>query len=224
MLRLTALLLALLVAAPARAFDPETEAQVWTPVFARLPARGRFLSQLEINPRARGDFGRLSQLLVRPWLGWRARQGLLLHGGYVWVRGDARRVTNDHALWQQVQVEAAPAPGWTATARGRLEQRFLDGPAETAWRARLQLRAERALGGGPWYAAASSETFVHLNSVSGGPVAGPDQHRAYVGLGRGSAARRFEAGYQHLWQRPAGAPERRLHCLVLTTTFAPFGA
>lgn len=220
---LAAFALAFTAPSPVRAFVPETDAQFWAPTFVNLPARGRLVGLLEVNPRVRGDFGRLSQLIVRPWVGWRLAPGAFAHAGYGWVRGDAARVTHDHVVWQQLQKTASPAKGWTATGRLRLEQRALDGASEIAWRARAQARVERALGGGPVYAAAFSETFVHLNTVARGPRSGFDQHRAFVGIGRDGGRAKIEAGYQHFYQKRPGARDRHLHCLLVNSFLWPWG-
>lgn len=217
-----AALAAMVTAAEARAFAPEEDAQVWAPTFVNLPAKDGWVGLLEVNPRARGDFERLSQLIVRPWVGRRLAPGAFVHAGYGWVRGDAARVTSDHLVWQQAQMTRSPAKGWTATGRARLEQRFLDGARGTAWRARAQVRGERALAR-RLYAAAYSETFVHLNTVPGGPKAGFDQHRGFIGLGRDGERAKIEFGYQHFKQRVPGRPDRVLHCLLLNSFLWPWG-
>jgi hypothetical protein len=218
----TVLLAAVLaaLACPARAAFRSTEdLHYWAPTFLHAPPRGPFSALLELNPRARGDLGRLDHLIVRPWLGWSASKALTLHAGYGWVRNDLGRVSEEHRAWQQATL-TAPAAGSTLTGRARLEQRWLEGVAGPSWRGRLLARAERPVSG-LWYAAASDEVFVHLASGPRGPVEGLDQNRLYAGIGRGTAKRRVELGYQHWWlARPGRAPLIR-HVLVLTTTWAP---
>lgn len=223
MTRSVAATLLLLTALPASAFDIKDDGQLWTPVFINAPARGRLVGLLELQPRVRGDFGRASTLIVRPWLGWRVAPGTFLHAGYGWIRSDAARVTTEHRLWQQFQRTASPASGWTLTGRARLEQRMLESVPQTAWRARALLRAERVLDGGPRYAVAYNESFVSLNSPDGGPRAGFDQNRSFMGIGKDGASAKIEGGYQYVWVKRYGASNAHIHSIVINAFLWPFG-
>ena len=218
-----AALLLLLLGTNARAFSLEEDAQIWTPLFINAPARGRLVGLLELQPRVRGDFGRLTTAIVRPWIGWRVAPATFLHAGYSWIRSDTTRVTVEHRAWQQFQRTVVPAANWTLTGRARLEQRGLEGIPQTAWRARAMLRVERALRGGPRYAVASDETFVHLNSPNRGPRAGFDQNRMFLGLGKSGEHTKVEAGYQHIWVRGTGRPDTHIHAIVINTFLWPWG-
>lgn len=213
---------AALLAGEARAGLRSTEdLQYWAPTFVHAPTPARFLGLLELNPRARGDLGRLNQLLVRPWLGYALSPRLDLHAGYAWVRNDTGRVTQEHRAWQQATAKASALRARWAL-RARLEQRWLEDVPSTAWRGRLMLRAERPLRAGPWYLAASNELFVHLAAHRRGPPDGLDQNRLYAGAGRRTGGRgAAELGYQHWWLRRVNAPDSVFHVLVLTTQWDP---
>ncbi len=224
MLRHLAATLVLLTAAPTitRAVSLQDDAQVWAPAFVNLPSQGRLVGLLELQPRVRGDFRRISTAIVRPWIGWRLAPGAFLHAGYGWIRSDTANVTTEHRAWQQLQRTVSPTPNWRLTARARLEQRWLQNVPETAWRARVQLRAERVLGSGPRYAVAYNEGFAHLNSPARGPRAGFDQNRIFLGMGRDGSRAKVEAGYQHVWLRRYGTRDAHIHCIVLNTFLWPF--
>lgn len=223
MIRYITAVLVLLAAGPARAFELKDDAQLWTPAFINAPARGRLVGLLELQPRVRGDFQRLSTGIVRPWIGWRLAPATFVHAGYGWIRSDAARVTTEHRAWQQLQASMSPASGWTVTGRARLEQRFLEAIPETSWRARAMLRVERALSGGPKYAVAYNESFVNLNSPDRGPRSGFDQNRAFLGIGRDGPRAKVEGGYQHVWLRRPGARDAHVHCLVVNSWLWPWG-
>lgn len=222
-IRAPAAALFLLLATNAGAFSLEDDAQLWTPLFINAPAQGRLVGLLELQPRVRGDFDRLTTLILRPWIGWRIAPATFLHVGYGWIRSDTTRVTVEHRAWQQFQRSATPASGWTLTGRARLEQRGLEGVPQTAWRARALARVERALGGGPRYAVASDEAFVHLNSPVGGPRAGFDQNRVFLGLGKSGDRAKVEAGYQHVWVKRSGQADIHIHAVVVNAFLWPWG-
>lgn len=218
-----AFLTLLLLPSGARALSLERDAQLWTPMFFNAPSRGRLVGLLELQPRVQGDFERVRTAIIRPWVGWRLADATFVHAGYGWIRSDSGRVTEEHRIWQQLQHAGKPAAGWTLQARGRLEQRRLEGVGGTPWRGRLMGRVERALGGGPRYAVAYDEAFVHLNSVRRGPRSGFDQNRVFVGLGTAGERLKAEAGYQHVLLKRPGLSDSHVHCLVLNAWFWPAG-
>ena len=211
--------LAVLLAVPARAgeFRSTEDLQYWAPTFVHAPVTKGWLSLLEVNPRLRGDMGRLNSLIVRPWIGRAVAPGLDAHAGYGYIRTETGRTVEEHRAWEQLQYKRA-ALGLNWLGRARLEQRWLEGVSKEVWRVRALIRAEKPVAG-PWYLAASDELFVHFASPAGrGPADGVDQNRAYVGAGRKRAGRAFvEFGYQHWWIRRVNAPSQLLHALLLTT-------
>jgi len=213
----------LLLSTHAGALSLEEDAQLWAPLFINVPAQGRLVGLLELQPRVRGDFGRLTTGIVRPWVGWRVAPATFLHAGYGWIRSDTTRVTVEHRVWQQFQLSGSPAPGWTLTGRARVEQRSLQGVSQTAWRARSFARVERALGGGARYVVAYDEAFVHLNSPNQGPRAGFDQNRAFLGLGKSGERAKIEGGYQFVWVRRIGRADDYIHALVVNAFLWPWG-
>ncbi len=218
-MRALALIPALLFSSVAAAaeFRSTEDMQYWTPTFIHLPRRGRLSALLEINPRVRGDLGRLNHLLIRPWLGWSVSKGVVAHAGYAWVRNDLGAVSQEHRIWQQGTF-LKTVMGSTLLGRARLEERWLEGARGLSWRGRIMGRVERPIGNGPWFLVGSDELFLHLPSAPGGPAEGFDQNRLFLGVGRMRSGRpKAEFGYQH-WRlnRPSG-PDSIFHVLVLTT-------
>ena len=218
-----AALLLLLTAIPAHAFSLKDNVQFWTPTFVNAPAQGRLVGLLEIQPRVRGDFDKLGTFIVRPSVGWRIAPETFVHVGYGWIRADATRVTVEHRTWQQFQRTESPIQGLNLTVRARLEQRMLEDVAQLAWRARMLLRAEKSMGGGSRYVVVYDEGFVHLNSAAGGPKAGFDQNRVFLGIGTDTPVAKLELGYQHVWLKRYGVADTHVHSLVLNAFLWPLG-
>lgn len=204
-------------AVPARAdFRLRDDAQLWAPVFLNAPAPAPWKALLEVNPRVRGDFRRLNHLLVRPWLGADVGGGRTLHAGYAWIRNEG--LSDEQRVWEQL-TQVLTLGHQRLTLRGRLEQRFIQRDPETALRGRFMVRGDHKLrwASGQWYAAAYSETFVNLND-SRLTRSGFDQHRFFLGLGRGGLGpARVEAGYQHWYQQRKSGRDSTTHVLLINT-------
>lgn len=212
-----------LLADGAWAFEPENDAELWTPTFIQAPLRSGRTGLLELNPRLRGDLDRLNTMIVRPWIGHVLMPGTVGHVGYGWIRSRTTRTMDEHRAWTQTQTALSPGGGWTLTLRPRLEQRWLETATGPAWRARLFVRGERKLGRGPYYGVGAQETFIRLGSTPGAPRAGFDQQRLFVGAGRDGPRAKLEAGYQYVRQARPFAPDRSLHCLVVNSFLWPWG-
>ncbi len=209
-LRLAAAVLATAVvtlSAP-HAAHAEREFQSWTGAFgtAGVPGGSRLVLWLDGHARKRDAS---TQAILRPAVGYRLVPKLVAHLGYAWIptwpEEGAR--SDEHRVWQQVVLGGKLARGSSFALRPRLEQRFFDGSDDLGLRARLFMRADYNLGAGsPWLLAATNEVFFHLNDVDGGPSAGFDQNRLFLGLGtRASDGTRAELGVllQYL-NRPTG--------------------
>ena len=130
-----AALLLLLLGTNARAFSLEEDAQIWTPLFINAPARGRLVGLLELQPRVRGEFGRLTTAIVRPWIGWRVGPATFLHAGYGWIRSDTTRVTVEHRARNTASttnpISAAPMRNITSI--------YLRPPTLSCWMMKLSI-------------------------------------------------------------------------------------
>lgn len=206
---LTAALLtiaAALLTAPAAA-HAEREFQSWTGAFGtlRVPGSSRLVLWLDGHARKRDAS---TQGILRPAIGYRLAPKLVAHLGYAWVPTwpEAGDRTDEHRVWQQLVFNGKLAPGSSFALRPRLEQRFFANTDDLGLRARLFARADYNLGAGsPWLLAATNELFVNLNDVDGGPSAGFDQNRLFLGLGtRASDGTRAELGVMMQYvNRPA---------------------
>lgn len=200
------LLLGTLAAAAAIAGTParaEDDAQAWGSVIATGAVRGDLFLWLEAQARAIDDVGKGSQLILRPAIGARIARDAHAVLGYAYIRTDpdTGRTTNEHRLWQQVQFAALRSRGGAPLliSRTRLEQRRIEGRADTGWRLRQFVRVQAPIARGDKVQLIGfTEGFFNLNSTGWGAREGVDQWRGFVGIGVPVARRmRLEPGYLH---------------------------
>ncbi len=197
MIRTVVALFLLAAAAPAAADD----AQLWVQGVVTGPIHGNIVTWIEVQPRLTDDASRLGQLFVRPAIGVQLKGAQLL-AGYMYGRFDPEggSVRHEHRLWQQALVPILGKPGQTQLlSRTRLEQRMFEDSADTGLRLRQWLRLQTPIGPG-WQAIATTEAFFNLNDTDAGQVAGFDQWRNFVGVGRRLTPRlTLEGGYLNQW-------------------------
>ncbi len=202
---LTACLLLAALSKIARA-ETRQDFRLWTNVTA-ITDLGHLSSRLtrwrlwtEVQNRFR-DLAKdedLDQLLVRSALGYEVAKELSvwLGYGYIPVFTEADKVVNEHRLWQQL-LWSSELDRWSLTSRTRLEQRFIEGAEEPAWRYRQFVRLARPLTRQlPLSLVLWDEVFVHLSSASPTIQTGFDQNRIFAGLGwQVTQPARIEIGY-----------------------------
>ncbi len=179
-----------------------------------------FLAFLELGPRTKNDNSELSQMIVRPLLGYKLSQQLQLWAGYTWQgeynkQSDFEMATND--IVEQLQWIDNWTPQLNFQYRFRLEQRFFADEAETGHRMRHRFRFVYTLPGSSVYLIALDELFVYFNSIDEGRMAltvksGVNQNRSYVGVGyKLTPQLNIDTGYQLQFVNNAGAPDGITH-------------
>lgn len=133
------------------------------------------------------------------------RLTLAVGAGHTRIHGANGHDTTEEQAYGQASLDHGAIAGWALRSRTRIEARWQDGADATAWRARVQLRAEHSLGAGRTALFLIAEPMVNLNHTSlvrttidqlrlGGGVAIP--------LAKGLSG---ELGYTHIHQwRPEG--------------------
>ena len=176
---------------------------------------------LETQQRTRDGVNELDVLTVRPMIGYDLTSRSSVWAGYSATAtflpaGGARM---EHRITEQYTFTARPWGG-TLSTRFRLEQRFLEGDSELAWRARDILRYSRPFSSGSrtsWVVA--DELFVHLKSTTL-TTSGLDQNRVFLGLSRSTkAGHRLEGGYLNQFTNGHRLPNRRNHIFQLVLSF-----
>ncbi|MET0337491.1 MAG: DUF2490 domain-containing protein [Caulobacter sp.] len=174
---------AALAVSPAVAADEDFQA--WLSGTGTIGLTPNVDATAEAHFRYYDDAGYLGQLLLRPSLTYKLRDGWALTGGYAYVRTDptAGATSKEHRVWEQVGYRFVSSDTMTITGRTRLEQRFFEGRNGTGWRVRQQVRAAFDLPrAGKVQAVAWNETFYSMNDTDFGQRAGFDQTRTFVGI------------------------------------------
>lgn len=215
------MLVALLVAAPARAQeeDPERSGldhhfETWLGGFITGPIAGDVFTISDVHYRAWDDFSP-HWVLIRPGVGLRLMDGMFAVLGYAWTPSwrarDAVGFTDEHRIWEQWQWEIQDAPTlFRFQLRTRFEQRFRTQiPLDVAVRFRQFVRMSVGLDqrNVVWFVL-WDEIFFGLNDAGGYQRAGFDQNRLFVGWAFQAVPGqlRFELGYFNQWIYRPGNP------------------
>jgi len=193
----TILAFALLFAStiPRGAEAVEGDGQVWMQGIVRVALPGRFRLWLEAQPRVGGDG--IRQLLLRPAIGWQVTPSWTIWQGYGFTPS-FQPWRSENRLYQESLLDHSFG-ALRMINRTRLEERFIEGVDGVSLRARHLLRFTHPIDGARrWFVALSDEAFATLDDAPGGPRAGFDQNRAYVGLRwQATAALALEIGFLH---------------------------
>lgn len=161
-------------------------------------SRWRLWTEVQNRFRDISHDGELDQVLVRSALGYAVAKGFTVWLGYGYIPTftEADKVVNEHRIWQQL-LWSQDFDRWSFTSRTRLEQRFIEGADDPAWRYRQFLRLSRPLAQEwPLSLVLWDEVFIHLRSVSPTIQSGLDQNRVFAGLGwQVAKPARVEVGY-----------------------------
>jgi len=191
---LLALAVLLLGGAPARA-SLTHEGQGWFQGIARVSLPQRFKLWLEVQPRVDGDG--MSQLVLRPAIGYQVVPSWTLYQGYGWIPS-FDPFKSENRSYQESLLET-PVGELRMINRTRFEQRFIEGVDGVSLRLRHMLRFTYPIDSArTWLAAISDELFATCNDATDGPQAGFDQNRVYFGVRRQlTPTAALEVGYLH---------------------------
>jgi hypothetical protein len=214
---------ALAIAFPVTAVAQQHDVQSWSLVTANiaLPGDARWFLYLEAQARLGDDVSRMERLLLRPALGHQLSDDVAVSLGYAWTptftntsyETDFR---SEHRIWQQAVIRHGGA-GLSWQHRIRQEQRMIDETSGTSHRTRHLVRASLAPGIGRRIGVTGyHELFITWNSVDGGPRAGFDRSRIFIGPYLTRDHVRYEAGYVGEYGRRFGNNDRIIHALLVS--------
>ncbi|MFM7322246.1 MAG: DUF2490 domain-containing protein [Armatimonadota bacterium] len=200
-------------AAAARA---DTDSQAWL----LLTATGKFAPRVrwyaEFQPRySFVDQSAFERVLVRGAAGWQATPKWSVWLGLAETPLH-RPVQRGEVRWFQQFLYENKTGNTRVTGRTRLEQRSIAGTSGVSHRVRTQWRVARPVSvPGGLQAVAYDEAFWNLNGVTGGPEAGFDRNRTFLGVTRPIAKGiRAECGWLREDAFRRGGGGRRIDALV----------
>ena len=210
---------AVTAAAPATAETRKDEA-IWVNATVTGTISDRLVFFAEVQPRATDGASRISQVLLRPAIGFAISDSATLYQGYARVV-EPMEVADRHEdrSFQQLSWSLGSIGKLEVQSRTRLEKRWRsDGPG-MALRARQMMRFESPLAAGERRTALMgwAEGLFGLKSASWGQVTGFDQLRAFAGLEvplRGSST--VELGYLNQTRDAPGAGVDMAHVASVT--------
>ncbi len=209
-----------LASAPAAAQTVHDEA-VWFNGTVMGRVDGPVVFFAEAQPRIGSGVSRLSQLLLRPAIGYELSKDVTVYQGYARVIDpvDGGPDLHEDRLFQQVTWNIGRIGRLEVQSRTRLEQRWRSDGDGMSLRARQMMRFEYPLAAGTRRTAALgwSEGFIGLKSAKWGGVEGFDQLRTFVGLeiplpGKST----IEAGYLNQTRDAPGRRTNMAHVASLT--------
>jgi len=181
---------------------PTSDFQIWGNVTAMGPVSGKVRYWLEGQGRFGDDASSLSQLLLRPGIGYVLNNTSSLWIGYAYINTRfpfSSQSSDENRIWQQFLWVKDQSWG-RIFSRTRLEQRFIDSVSTTGWRFRQFVRMQRPFkSNNKAFIALTEEMFVQLNNtLKQASNRGFDQNRIFAGIGfLPNTNTLFEVGYQN---------------------------
>lgn len=182
----------------------DTDFQLWfmASLIAPIDEEKKFSVYLEAQPRIGDDAGSHERLILRSAAVYNINPDLSIYLGGAWTPSylDQQYETNhrdEYRIWQQLNyLQRFEGLELTLTHRLREEQRFIEDTDGAANRMRYLLRVSRPWkAGARWGATSYNEYFLNLDSVPGGPKAGFDRDRFFLGPYLTDGQIRYEVGY-----------------------------
>lgn len=196
--------------------------QLWTSIVAQGPINKEYPKikyWLDYQGRFGEDASKLSQLVLRPGIGFQLVPSTSIWLGYAWIHVDQPFVTrpsDENRSWQQI-LWTDKFNKFALTLRSRLEQRFIPQAIHTAWRYRQLFKiAVNVPNNERFTLIGSDEIFYHFNNFNRQNNSGLDQNRAFLGVGyKTSKESTLEIGYLNQNIRRANSEDYNGNCLYL---------
>ncbi len=196
--------------------------QVWSSFQASGSISGRVVGGLELSGRFVDDAGRLGVAIVRPTIGYKLTDHLIVHLGYAHQTtiNQNRRDVQEDRIFQQINWTMGKIGKATLSSRTRFEQRFVNTGNDTGLRARFQLKYSLPLKRKGTNLVMSTEPLIALNTTNWGQRAGLDQWRNFIGVNMPLAkALSLETGFQHRYQVRLNQPDRSDFIVPITLSY-----
>jgi len=199
------------------ALADQHDAQAWLNVTYQIRVDGPWMAWAEAQGRFGEDFGRLSQAIIRPGLGYEIQPGLIAWVGYARIETiNASSQVGENRMWQQLSWTIGKVFDGTLSSRTRMEQRFQENGNDMGWRLREFVRYEHPFfEGSDMSVVFTGEVFMSLSRTDWGARRGFDQMRNFIGIGfTPFRTARLEVGYQNQYIERPGPLNRSNHLIV----------
>jgi Protein of unknown function (DUF2490) len=185
--------------------------QIWGVLNLSTDLSPKVVGNLELGGRLVEDTSRLGVALIRPTIGYKVNNDLVLHIGYAHFTTINRGVPNleENRFFQQTNWRVGKIGKVTVNSRTRIELRTVEGARDTGWRLRQRVQLQIPMKTKGVNLLVATEQFFALNSTTWGARAGFDQMRNFIGVSVPvGKALTIETGFQHRYQRRVGIPDR----------------
>lgn len=205
------------------ALAAEDDFQLWTNITATGSVSKELAKVkywLEYQGRFGEDASKLSQLLLRPGIGYQLSPSTSIWVGYAWIRTAlpfAIIPNHENRIWQQL-LWSNKNQRFIFTLRSRLEQRLLPDTIHTAWRYRQLFKIGYFIPNHEKFSLIGmDEIFYHLNNFNHQNNSGVDQNRAFIGIGyKTTEQSTIEFGYLNQNIRRTTREDFNGNCLYLS--------
>ncbi|MEP3051115.1 MAG: DUF2490 domain-containing protein [Erythrobacter sp.] len=149
----------------------EQDFNIWLTQVASIEAEEDVTIRLEAQERFFEDASRLGQLLLRPAIGYQISEDVSVFAGYAYVftNPEGPAESNEHRIFQELNLRIINLDDLTISSRNRLEQRFFEEVDGTGWRYRNQIQVRAPINQNNSLIV-YTEPFIELND--GGPQSG----------------------------------------------------
>lgn len=169
--------------------------EMWFLLLNKFSVNDKWLVGNEFHWRRHDYFDQQKQIIIRPWVDYKAAPGFVASFGYSYLRSAGHGVfvdnitTNEHNIWEQVTLSHSPWNNVEFSHRLRLEHRwsqvqpgFMDEDIPVVYRNRFRYRLTAKVGiSEHWYAHIFDELWVNVNE--GIHITNFDRNWIYTGIG-----------------------------------------
>lgn len=172
-----------------------TGQEMWFLLLNKFEISDHWSAGNELHIRRHDYFNQQKQLIVRPWIDYKAADGFVASFGYSYLRSAGHGefiddiTTNEHNIWEQVTLSHSPWSNVEFSHRLRLEHRWsqvqpepMDEDIPVVYRNRFRYRLTAKVDiSERWYVHIFDELWVNVNE--GIHITNFDRNWIYTGIG-----------------------------------------
>lgn len=212
----TTLLIISILCSPLSALSIENDLGSWTNINLEVPISKKVISRFQVSPRLLDNITDFNQFITHGNIGYKFNEKFSAFQGYAWSTTYIPNFRREQRLYNDIFYET-DFKKTKFQNRFRFEERFLQSIEGISLRGRYRFRVSHPLDKEKkWHLVGFDEIFFNCNSHHGGPQAGLDQNRIYIGLNRKINEHfNIDAGYQLQHQHREGKNNDNLNHFIL---------